>query len=110
MGKAKKADKIELTEIEVDLLNGWLAQQENIRIKAQQALVDQHGSQCGFCTPGFVMSLFSMYHQPALADDAHLERGRIDEQLAGNLCRCTGYAKIYDAVQAAARRLQEGGA
>ncbi len=64
----------------------------------QQALVDHHGSQCGFCTPGFVMSLFAMAH-----DDRRIpsESGRaiIDEGLAGNLCRCTGYAPIVRAAQ-----------
>ena len=58
----------------------------------QQALVDRHGSQCGFCTPGFVMSLFALYHQPGEAD-----RRQIEECLAGNLCRCTGYRPILDA-------------
>ena len=61
----------------------------------QQALVDQHGSQCGFCTPGFVMSLFAMYHEPGAKPD----RPRIDEGLAGNLCRCTGYAPIIRAAE-----------
>lgn len=64
----------------------------------QQAMVDQHGSQCGFCTPGFVMSLFSMFHdQPAEAPG----RCAIDLGLAGNLCRCTGYAPIVRAAQQA---------
>lgn len=62
----------------------------------QQAMVDQHGSQCGFCTPGFVMSLFSMFHhQP----DHAIARRDIDLGLAGNLCRCTGYAPIVRAAQ-----------
>ncbi len=61
----------------------------------QQALVDKHGSQCGFCTPGFVMSLFALYR----SEDAPDER-RIDDVLAGNLCRCTGYAPIVAAAQA----------
>ena len=58
----------------------------------QQAMVDCHGSQCGFCTPGFVMSLFALYH-------AHraLDRTEIDLALAGNLCRCTGYRPIVAA-------------
>ncbi|MBT8057568.1 MAG: xanthine dehydrogenase molybdopterin binding subunit [Gammaproteobacteria bacterium] len=58
----------------------------------QQALVDFHGSQCGFCTPGFVMSLFALYHQPGEVDQRQVE-----ECLAGNLCRCTGYRPIMDA-------------
>ena len=64
----------------------------------QQAMVDQHGSQCGFCTPGFVMSLFSMFHkQPEVAT----ARADIDLGLAGNLCRCTGYAPIVRAARQA---------
>jgi xanthine dehydrogenase small subunit len=58
----------------------------------QQAMVDQHGSQCGFCTPGFVMSLFVLYlHAQAPA------REQVLESLAGNLCRCTGYRPIIEA-------------
>ena len=62
----------------------------------QQAMVDCHGSQCGFCTPGFVMSLFALYLTEADPSD-----DRIRDVLAGNLCRCTGYAPII----AAARRM-----
>ncbi|NRG18816.1 xanthine dehydrogenase small subunit [Rhizobiales bacterium] len=59
----------------------------------QQALVDFHGSQCGFCTPGFVMSLFTLYHAP----DKTADRRIVTDWLAGNLCRCTGYRPIIDA-------------
>ncbi len=58
----------------------------------QQALVDHHGSQCGFCTPGFVMSLFTLYHAGGAPD-----RRQVADHLAGNLCRCTGYRPIVDA-------------
>ena len=58
----------------------------------QQAMVDQHGSQCGFCTPGFVMSLFALYQH-----NAQPQRDDVVEALAGNLCRCTGYRPIIDA-------------
>lgn len=68
---------------------------------AQQAMVDCHGSQCGFCTPGFVMSLFALYKS-----EAKPARQRINDVLAGNLCRCTGYDKIVRAVQAAADKRQ----
>ncbi|AWK86823.1 xanthine dehydrogenase small subunit [Azospirillum thermophilum] len=60
----------------------------------QAALVEQHGSQCGFCTPGFVMALFAHYHQDTAPDDA-----AIHDALAGNLCRCTGYRPILDAAR-----------
>ncbi len=55
----------------------------------QQAMVEHHGSQCGYCTPGFVMSMFAMAHQDPSPN--------INEALAGNLCRCTGYAPIVRA-------------
>jgi len=58
----------------------------------QQALVDTHGSQCGFCTPGFVMSLFTLYSQGGAPT-----RDEIATHIAGNLCRCTGYRPIIDA-------------
>ncbi len=58
----------------------------------QQAMVDHHGSQCGFCTPGFVVSM-AVAHKQGARDH--------DDQLAGNLCRCTGYAPIIRAAQAA---------
>ncbi len=61
----------------------------------QQAMVDCHGSQCGFCTPGFVMSLFALYKT-----NAQPSRTEIDDALAGNLCRCTGYRPIVDAANA----------
>jgi xanthine dehydrogenase small subunit len=61
----------------------------------QRALVDHHGSQCGFCTPGFVMSLFCLYHSGRAAT-----RQDIVDQIAGNLCRCTGYRPIVDAAVA----------
>ncbi|GAB3629354.1 FAD-binding molybdopterin dehydrogenase [Pandoraea terrae] len=64
----------------------------------QQALVDCHGSQCGFCTPGFVMSLWAMYvNRPEAAGCP--SRREIDDVLSGNLCRCTGYRPIVDAGQ-----------
>ncbi|GGC24857.1 xanthine dehydrogenase small subunit [Pseudoduganella buxea] len=62
----------------------------------QEALVECHGSQCGFCTPGFAMSLWSLYlKQEGQAEP--LCRKQIDETLSGNLCRCTGYRPIIDA-------------
>jgi xanthine dehydrogenase small subunit len=61
----------------------------------QQALVDHHGSQCGFCTPGFVMILYAAWRTRAVADRAGLK-----DWLAGNLCRCTGYGPILAAGEA----------
>jgi xanthine dehydrogenase small subunit len=64
----------------------------------QQALVDLHGSQCGFCTPGFVMALFALFHDPARGA---INRATVNDWIAGNLCRCTGYRPIVDAALAA---------
>jgi xanthine dehydrogenase small subunit len=64
----------------------------------QAALVEQNGSQCGFCTPGIVMSLLALYHA---ADQRPPTAAAIDEQLAGNLCRCTGYRPIVAAARQA---------
>ncbi len=60
----------------------------------QQAIVEAHGSQCGFCTPGFVISLFALYK-----NNPKPTRREIDEALSGNLCRCTGYLPIVEAAQ-----------
>lgn len=62
----------------------------------QQAMVDEHGSQCGFCTPGFVMSMVALSTRADLAAlEGTLDGERIiNEALAGNLCRCTGYAPL----------------
>lgn len=61
----------------------------------QQAMVDEHGSQCGFCTPGFVMSLYGLWMR-----DPHPTQAAIEKALQGNLCRCTGYAPIIRAAKA----------
>ena len=64
----------------------------------QQAMVDCHGSQCGFCTPGFVMSLFAL-QKNSTGETAEERRAEAYEALAGNLCRCTGYRPILDAAE-----------
>ncbi|MBD3894411.1 xanthine dehydrogenase small subunit [Halomonas sp. ML-15] len=63
---------------------------------AQAAMVECHGSQCGFCTPGIVMSLFTLHEEQRQAP-APLSQQRLEEVLGGNLCRCTGYRPIRDA-------------
>ena len=68
----------------------------------QQAFQDHHGLQCGFCTPGMLMTLTEFlrdHPQPSEAD--------VREALSGNLCRCTGYQGIVDAAQAAAKQMRE---
>ena len=64
---------------------------------AQEAMVQCHGSQCGFCTPGFVMSLFGMYQNSG--GGKGIDRAQASAELSGNLCRCTGYRPILDAAQ-----------
>ena len=66
---------------------------------AQEALAQCHGSQCGFCTPGFAMSLFGLY-QNHTAQGTSISRSQAQHALSGNLCRCTGYRPILDAAQA----------
>jgi len=66
----------------------------------QQALVECHGSQCGFCTPGFVMTMTACYERNKEAGTV-ATRQELADELSGNLCRCTGYVKIIEAVQAA---------
>jgi carbon-monoxide dehydrogenase small subunit len=93
---AAQVDGAEILTIE------GLAEGENLH-PIQQAFVDAGGVQCGFCTPGFVLSTYALLREtPDPTDDA------IRSALEGNLCRCTGYEKILDAVRLAARRMREG--
>ncbi|TCL74652.1 xanthine dehydrogenase small subunit [Rhizobium sp. BK251] len=71
-----------------------LAAKDGTLHPVQQALVDCHGSQCGFCTPGFVMSLYGLW----LSTDKP-SRAQIEKALQGNLCRCTGYEPIVKAAE-----------
>ncbi len=66
----------------------------------QEAFRDAHGLQCGFCTPGFLMTII-----PFLRENPHPTEPEIREAISGNLCRCTGYQKIVEAVQLAAERM-----
>ena len=68
----------------------------------QQAFHESHALQCGFCTPGFLMSL-----EPLLLEDEELSEQQIREAMAGNLCRCTGYQNIVSAVKLARTRVRE---
>ena len=67
----------------------------------QEAMVEHFGSQCGYCTPGFVVSMFEGYYRDAVKTPAE-----INDQLSGNLCRCTGYRPIRDAMTAALAQRQ----
>ena len=83
----------------------WLITVENIKNPdgslhpVQQAMVDYHGSQCGFCTPGFIMSMFALYKS-----DMPNNRAVIEDALTGNLCRCTGYQPIIEAAEYALKK------
>ena len=74
-----------------------LAEEDGTLHPLQQAFHETHGLQCGFCTPGFLMSL-----EPLLGEARDFDDREIREALAGNLCRCTGYQNIVRAVRAAA--------
>ena len=88
---AAQADGHDVTTVEGLAENGDLH-------PVQQAFVDAGAVQCGFCTPGLVVATADLLRRsPQPSDD------EIREALSGNLCRCTGYAKIFDAVRAAAR-------
>ena len=69
----------------------------------QQAFIQYGAVQCGFCTPGMVMA-----GEALLANNLHPDRDEIREAIAGNLCRCTGYQQIVDAIEATARHRLEG--
>ncbi len=69
----------------------------------QRAFHEAHALQCGFCTPGFLMSM-----EAVLREDPDAGEEELREALAGNLCRCTGYLGIVEAVQHAAREMREG--
>ena len=71
-----------------------LTQKNGFLHPVQSAMINFHGSQCGFCTPGFIMSLFSMYKNKTSYD-----KKTIEESISGNLCRCTGYRPIIDAAK-----------
>jgi aerobic-type carbon monoxide dehydrogenase small subunit (CoxS/CutS family) len=69
----------------------------------QEAFVEHGAIQCGFCSPGFIMSATAL-----LAEDPSPSQEKIRRALSGNLCRCTGYVKIVEAVEAAAARVRGG--
>jgi aerobic-type carbon monoxide dehydrogenase small subunit (CoxS/CutS family) len=80
-------------------LEGIAAEGEELH-PVQHAFWDRHGMQCGFCTPGIVLSTIEL-----LREHPAPTRAQIDEALGGHLCRCTGYVKIVEAVQQASREM-----
>jgi carbon-monoxide dehydrogenase small subunit len=92
---AVQADGCSVTTVE------GLAGSDGTLHPLQRAFCAHHGLQCGFCTPGMLMSalyLLNREHEPS--------RERIRDELSGNICRCTGYTGIIDAVEAAAREIR----
>ena len=69
----------------------------------QKAMITENGSQCGFCTPGFVMSLFALYH-----NEKSVDLTKINDALSGNLCRCTGYKPIISAAFMVFKEKEQG--
>jgi aerobic carbon-monoxide dehydrogenase small subunit len=92
---AVQADGSQVTTIEGLATNGHLH-------PVQQGFWDKHGLQCGFCTPGMIMASVHL-----LSQNESPTRGEIAEGLRGNLCRCTGYSHILDAVTQAAAAVRE---
>jgi len=93
---AVQADGRKVETIEGLAVNGGLH-------AVQEAFWNEHALQCGFCTPGMIMSACQL-----LADNAAPNRDEIRHGLEGNLCRCTGYMHIVNAVQTAARKMAAG--
>lgn len=92
---AIQADGMEITTIEGLATNGQLH-------PMQQAFKDKHGLQCGFCTPGMIMSALDIVQRCG----HELSEATIRRELEGNICRCTGYQNIVKAVQAGAKAMQ----
>ncbi|MGH2715930.1 MAG: (2Fe-2S)-binding protein [Thermoleophilaceae bacterium] len=93
---AVQVDGAEITTVEGLSQNGGLH-------PLQESFRDHHALQCGFCTPGFLLtSLHLLRERPDIDDEQEIR-----EALAGNLCRCTGYSNIVDAVRDASRRLRQ---
>ncbi len=92
---AVQANGHEIQTVEV------LGEPENMH-PLQQAFQETHGLQCGFCTPGFLMTLV-----PFLTSNPNPSESEIREAISGNLCRCTGYQHIVDAVRLAATRMND---
>ena len=94
---AVQGDGAEITTVE------GLAEEGGALHPLQQAFRDHHGLQCGFCTPGMLMTLLSFLTEHPDADEH-----AIRDAISGNLCRCTGYESIVDAALAAAREMRSG--
>jgi carbon-monoxide dehydrogenase small subunit len=93
---AVQADGRDITTIEG-------LEQDAVGRAVQEAMRDSHAFQCGFCTPGFLTTITALIRET----DRPLTRTEIRQHLAGNICRCSGYEPIIDAVEAVAARVRE---
>ena len=94
---------VQAEDREVTTVEGIAVQSDGELSPVQTALRECHGLQCGFCTPGFVVSITAL-----LRDNPHPTEDQIREGLSGNFCRCTGYQGIFSAVRRAAQILEAG--
>ncbi len=94
---------IEVQNCEITTIEGL--EQHGKLHPLQETFAELGAAQCGYCTPGMLLSGAAL-----LRDHPQPTREQMKEALAGNLCRCTGYTKIYEAVEAAAERIKSGGA
>ncbi len=93
---AVQAEPHEITTIE------GLGNEDGSLHPLQTAFAEKHGLQCGFCTPGMIMSACELLNESPAPTDTEVR-----EHLSGNICRCTGYHKIFESVQLAASRMRE---
>ncbi len=93
---AVEADGKQITTIE------GLADDDKLH-PLQEAFIENGGMQCGFCTPGMIMSAKALLDENPNPDDEEIKQG-----IAGNICRCTGYTKIIASIKAAAKTMQGG--
>src|SRR5438046_10497214 len=93
---AVQADGRQLTTVEGLAIDGNLT-------TLQEAFWNEHGLQCGFCTPGFLMTATALLQSNPSPTEAQIRRG-----ISGNLCRCTGYVNIVKAIQYGAAKIREG--
>ena len=94
---AVQADGAEIMTVEGLLQNGTLH-------PLQEGFKEEHGLQCGFCTPGMLMSTYALLKKNPQPNEAEIRWG-----ISGNLCRCTGYQNIVKAVQFASKKMAQGG-
>ena len=93
---------VSAVDTEITTVEGLTAEDGSLG-PVQQAFLECHGLQCGFCTPGFLTTITA-----GLRDNPHPTREEAKEMIAGNLCRCTGYQNIVKAVGRAAELASEG--